>query len=91
MATLSILEEKVDALIRRFTAVCTERDALLQKLDKSEEGAVIMQRELKDARQRLLAYEIGAAIPDAETRAGSRRKLDEVICDIDKILTTLDD
>ena len=91
MATLSTLGEKVDALIGHLRATRTERDALLQKLDKAEETAAILRRELNEARQQLLAYEIGSAMPDAETRANSRRKLDEVIRDIDKILTTLDD
>lgn len=91
MEIMQRLSESVDVLLKRHNAVCGENILLKKQLAEAQVVEEKLRSELRETQQRLMAFEIGAALPDAESRASSRRKLDEVIRDIDKILTTLND
>jgi glycerate-2-kinase len=91
MEGLNVLRNKVEALLRQHAAVKTALAEKTSALKAKEEELDIMRVQLHKAEERLLALEIGHAIPDAESRAASRRQLDAVIGEIDKILMTLND
>ena len=85
------LRQKLDKLIRRFNETSAALKAKEKALKEQEEEAAMLRTQLEKAEERLLALEIGKAIPDAESRAASRRQLDSVIGEIDKILRSIND
>lgn len=91
MENLAILRERVDALLKRYAAVGQERDAIKKELAALKERYAELDAQLQQAESHLLAVQIGKVMPDEQSRAQSRRKLDAVIGEIDKILTTLND
>lgn len=90
MKGMQALQERVNALLRRYAAVIRERDALKKELNSLREEQVHLQSQFRQAEERLLAMQIGQSMPDDSTRAQSRKKLDAVIGEIDKILMNLD-
>ena len=91
MDRLEALRQKLDKLIRRFNETSAALQAKEKALKEREEETVMLRSQLEKAEARVLALEIGAAIPDAESRAASRRQLDAVIGEIDKILRSIND
>ena len=91
MDALEALHDRVNALLRRHNAVLRERDDLRKELAAVRAHQETLREKLRHSEDELLAARIGNALPDEEARARSRRKLDEVIGEIDKILTALND
>lgn len=89
MESVFRLREKVEALLRRYTALEAENEELKASLSGKEEELASMREMLSKADMNTMAKQIGQTISDPEARAAGRRKLDEVIGEIDKILTTL--
>jgi chromosome segregation ATPase len=91
MEGLPALQERVQALLKRYAAVHREREQLRKEVDALREERESLEARLRHAEESLLALHIGKSMPDEATRARSRKKLDAVISEIDKILTTLND
>jgi hypothetical protein len=91
MERLDLLRQRVEALLRQYAAQRAELESREKALKAKEEEVELLQTQLAKAEERLLALEIGQAIPDAESRAASRKQLDAVISEIDKILMVLHD
>jgi cell division protein FtsB len=91
MASLDLLRDRLDLLLRQHAALKTENTKLRRSVDAKEEETAMLRKQLTGTEEQLLALQIGKTMPDAEARASSRRKLDAVIGEIDKILTTLND
>ena len=91
MEGMDLLRDRVAALLKRYSAVLRERDDLKKALNLMQSENEDIREKLSQAEERLLAIQIGKAIPDEATRAQSRKKLDAVIGEIDKILTTIND
>jgi chromosome segregation ATPase len=91
MERLDLLQEKVEALMQQYARLKTELSVKEKVLQAKEEEVRQLKMQLTKAEERLLALEIGQAIPDAESRAATRQQLDTVIGEIDKILVSLHD
>ena len=91
MNGLDTLKERVDALLKSYAALLRERNALRKELKGKEQQQQDLAERLRVAEEELLALQIGKAIPDAAARTRNRKKLDAVIGQIDKILTSLND
>lgn len=91
MESLLLLRQKIELLIREHSGVKAALATANKTLAAKDVEIEQIRTQLKTAEERLLALEIGKAIPDAKSRASSRRQLDAVIGEIDKILTTLHD
>jgi hypothetical protein len=91
MANIELLRDKLDQLLRQYAVVKADVSKLKRVVDVKKEECAQLRRQLGLAEEQLLALQIGQAIPDAESRASSRKKLDTVIAEIDKILITLND
>lgn len=85
------LKSRIDQLLKWHSAVVEERDDLAQQLVVITEQQKELQGRMQQTEQNLLALQIGRAMPDRESREQSRKKLDEVIGEIDKILMSLHD
>ncbi len=91
MEGMEALHDRVNALLRRHSLVVRERDALKKELSELREEKEALRSMLRLSEEELLAARISQAIPDDAARAQSRKKLDAVIGEIDKILTSLND
>ncbi len=89
MESLFRLREKVEALLRRYIALQDENEALHKTLRDKDDEIMRLREALSKEEMNVMATQIGQTIFDPEARAAGRRKLDEVIGEIDKILTTL--
>jgi regulator of replication initiation timing len=78
-------------LLKRYAALLRERDGMKKELGMLREENEHLQAKLTQAEEYLLAAQISKAMPDEASRAQSRKKLDAVISEIDKILTTIND
>ena len=91
MDGLEVLRERVQALLKSYAALQRDRERLRKEAEALRAEREVLQARLHHAEESLLAVRIGKSISDEPTRAQSRKKLDEVIGEIDKILTTLND
>jgi hypothetical protein len=91
MSAIDQLRTRVDQLLRQYAAAQLDLKNLRNELKDKDHTIASLQLQLTKTEEQLLAQQIGRAIPDAESRANSRKKLDQVIREIDKILTTLND
>ena len=91
MDGLDDLRERVAVLIKRYTASMQEQDLLKKQLSTLKLENDDLRARLHSTAQGMMAVQIGNSIPDEALRLQSRQKLDEVISEIDKILTSLND
>ena len=91
MQNIEVLRDRVSALLKRHASVLREREGLEKELNKLREENEVLRTQLKEAQDGRLAAQISTAMPDEKVRADSRKKLDEVITEIDKILMMIND
>lgn len=89
--SIEVLRDRVSALLKRYAAVTRERDGLKKELNKLREENQDLHAQLRQARDSQLATQISQVMPDEKVRAQTRKKLDEVISEIDKILMMIND
>ena len=88
---MEALRERVGALLKRYAALIQERESLKKELSSLRTENNDLRARLHQTEQGMMAVQINQAMPDEALRLQSRKKLDEVISEIDKILTTLND
>jgi cell division protein FtsB len=91
MEGIDALHDRVNALLKRFGSLTRERESLKKELNSMRAENEELRAQLRQAEEGLLALQISQSMPDAAVREQSRKKLDAVIGEIDKILTTLND
>ena len=91
MQELQLLSDQVDALLKKHTAVMAANKKLMQAQERSMQQVAQLQQQLAAAEEQLLATAIARALPDEQEKAQTRKQLDAVITEIDKILTNLND
>ena len=91
MEGINALHERVTELLKRYSALLRERDVLQKEASVLRTEKEDLRTRLNNIEQELLAARIGQSIPDDAARTQHRKKLDAVIGEIDKILTTLND
>ena len=91
MEGINILQERVAELLKRYSALLREREALQKEAKVLRTENEELRARLNQIEGSLLAVQISHSMPDEATRAQNRKKLDAVISEIDKILTTLND
>ncbi len=89
MESVFRLRETVETLLRRYSVLQKENITLKESVAAKDEEFAALREALSRAEMSTMAAQIGQTISDPEARAAGRRKLDEVIGEIDKILTTL--
>ena len=91
MEGINVLNERVTELLKRYSALLRDRETLRKDVTALRAENEDLRGRLNKAEEGLLASHISQALPDEATRAQNRKKLDQVISEIDKILTTLND
>ncbi len=91
MEGIKALHDRVNTLLKRYSSVLHERESLRKELGTLRAENEELRAQLRQTEEGLLALQISQSMPDAALREQSRKKLDAVIGEIDKILTTLND
>jgi len=89
MESIGILRQKLELLLRRHRALKKKLAAARALVASREEEQAALRLRLAKCEEQSLALQIGHALPDAESRAHARARLDAVIADIDKMLSSL--
>ena len=91
MQELQLLNEKLDLLLKKYTALQAEnarqKDTVSKQL-KSIEG---LNSKLSSLEENIGSAQIGKAVISNDEKNGVRKQIDNVIGEIDKILNTLND
>lgn len=90
MQELEILNGKLDMLLKKYSALLAENKSLQQTLAKHLKVAEQQNKKLISLEEKMLNTQINAVLNDDEKDA-MRKQLDNVIGEIDKILTTIND
>jgi uncharacterized coiled-coil DUF342 family protein len=91
MQELQLLNDKLDVLLKKYITLQAENKRLKEIIDKQAESIQGLSGKLSDLEQNMVAVQIGKAVLSDEERIKMRKQLDNVIGEIDKILTTLND
>jgi ribosome assembly protein YihI (activator of Der GTPase) len=91
MQELQRLNEKLDVLLKKYSAVQTENKRLKATVAQQLESIESLNGKLGNVEEQMTALQIGKSILNEDQRDDMRKKLDNVIGEIDKILTTLND
>jgi predicted nucleic acid-binding Zn-ribbon protein len=92
MDPLQILNDKIDQLLKRYTAVQAENTRLKETIAgqiQSMDGLNTKLASLEEQLSAAQAKQTGNAVMDNEERNALRKQLDHVITEIDKMLTTI--
>lgn len=91
MKEIQDLSNKLDVLLKKHAALRTDKKRLERTVARQEEELAGLNEKLTEAQQQLLALQIARVLPDAAEKQRTRKQLDAVIGEIDKILTSLND
>lgn len=91
MQELQLLNDKLDVLLKKYITLQAENKRLKDTIDKQTESIQGLTGKLSDLEQNMVAVQIGKSVLSDEERIKMRKQLDNVIGEIDKILTTLND
>lgn len=91
MESLDTLRQKLDLLLRRHNVLKKELAAARTLLARHQHEAAALRARLEKCEEESLALTIGHSLPDAGSRAQARARLDAVIAEIDKLLSSLHD
>ena len=91
MEALDTLNKKLDTLLRKFAALESENKRLKETIAKQIKAEEKLNKKLVSLEQGMVSVHLGKAVIDDEEKENMRQQLDNVIAEIDKILTTLND
>lgn len=90
MQELQLLNDKLDVLLKKYAALQVENARLKETIGQQLRSIETLNANLASLEQNMTATHIGIVGGDKEKDA-MRKQLDNVIGEIDKILTTLND
>lgn len=91
MLELQILNEKLDLLLKKYTALQAENKRLKQTISQQIKSMDSLNAKLEGLEKNMAAVHTDNVMLTTQDKAGMRKQLDTVIGEIDKILTTLND
>lgn len=89
MESMELLQEKLDELLRRQRTLKKELADARNLIARTEAEAEGLRTKLEASERQNTALALSHALPDAESRSLARERLDNVIADIDKLLSSL--
>jgi uncharacterized coiled-coil protein SlyX len=91
MQELQLLNDKLDMLLKKYAAAQTENKRLKETVAEQTRTIEELNSKLSDLEQNLTAVQVSRSAVTGEEKNKMKLQLDNVIGEIDKILTTLDD
>ncbi len=92
MDPLQILNDKIDQLLKRYTAVQAENTRLKETIAGQIQSMDGLNAKLASLEEQLSAAQLkqpGNAVMDNDEKNALRKQVDKVITEIDKMLTTI--
>jgi chromosome segregation ATPase len=91
MQELQLLNTRLDMLLKKYAALQVENKSLKNTISKQTEAIHGLNGKLSDLEQNIVAVQITKTVLSEDEKQDMRNQLDNVIGEIDKILTTLND
>jgi cell shape-determining protein MreC len=91
MQELELLNDKLDILLKKYTALQAENNRLKETVGQQLKSIETLNANLASLEESMTANRIGDNLGDDNEKNAMRKQLDNVIGEIDKILTTLND
>ncbi|HXS36662.1 MAG TPA: hypothetical protein VN721_08175 [Flavipsychrobacter sp.] len=91
MHALQQLNDKLDELLKRYTALQTENKRLKKTVSQQIKVIDSLHEKLAAIEQNVTALHIGKSLEITDQKDAVKKQLDIVISEIDKILNTLND
>jgi len=91
MQELQLLNEKLDLLLKKYTALQAENARLKDTVSKQLKSIEGLNSKLSSLEENIGSAQIGKAVISNDEKNGVRKQIDNVIGEIDKILNTLND
>lgn len=89
MEDMDRLRERVNELLKRYSALQRENEHLYKDQERMQAEIVRLRALVQEAELQRLSQAVGESLPDEASRAKYRSSLDDVIREIDQILATL--
>lgn len=91
MHELTTLHTKLDKLLKKYTALQAEKEALQQTLHAQNEKVDLLNKKLAVLEEEVNLAKTGDAISGKDDKSAVRKQLNALIGDIDKLLASLND
>ncbi|MBS1772238.1 MAG: hypothetical protein JST82_05215 [Bacteroidetes bacterium] len=91
MQELTLLNEKLNTLLKKYAELQAENKQLKQTIDKHEKTVSGLNTRIAELEEHTLGNNIGNAVQNDTDKEVMKKQLDTVISEIDKILATLND
>lgn len=91
MLELQILNDKLDLLLKKYTALQAENKRLKQTISQQINSMDALNKKLAGLEENMASVHTDNAMMTTHDKTGMRKQLDTVINEIDKILNTLND
>lgn len=90
MQELHLLNSRLDTLLGKYSLLQAENRQLRQTVASQTQRIAGLNMKLSDLEQRMMAMQMGSMVSSDE-KLRLRHQVDNVICEIDKILAKLND
>lgn len=91
MQELNLLNDKVDALLKKYADLQAENKRLKDAVGLKEDLIEAMSNKLASLEENVMATSIGTSVLNDKDKEIVKKQLDTVLGEIDKILATLND
>ncbi len=91
MHALDELNSKINALIKKYTAIEAENKRFRELIAKHEATEASLKKQLASLEQDMVSVDLGGTVGDKKEKENMRKQLDTLIGEIDVILNTLND
>ena len=91
MQELQLLKDKLDLLLKKYTAMQTENKLLKEANDSYEKQVIQLNEQLHKMEESLANVQMNQVVVDDGDKDTLRKQLDTVIGEIDKILTKINE
>lgn len=91
MQVLDELNGKLNTLVKRYTALEAENKRLRDAVARLEKTGEKLTAQLASLEKDMVSVDLTGTVGNDDDRQNMRRQLDNVITEIDRILTTLND
>lgn len=91
MQSLSLLNEKLDVLLKKYTQLQAENNRLQGTIAEQKQHIETLSGKLTLAEQNLMAAQMSTSVLEGNDKEIFKKQLDTVLGEIDKLLATLND
>ncbi len=91
MDAMHLVNSKLDALLKKYTALQAENNRLRATIDGQNKAIQRLNKKVQSLDNGMVSVHLGNTNINEEDKEHMRRQLDVVITEIDKILHTLND